>query len=402
MRALTTGSGAIAQLGERYNGIVEVGSSILPGSTIDRQVMALMLRTSLVLFIVGLVGLMLAGCEARTEPTAADQSVRPARVVQATTWDRHSRYEFVARLEAAQTVDLAFEVDGVLAQLPVREGQSLAAGTLLAALEPRDLELAVAVSEAELQLADQDLARKRTLLARGAIGASAVDDAEARQRLHRARLALERENLAKSRLFAPFDAYVARRYVDNFVRVDKADNILRLIDLHELLVVANIPERLFALFDADQSARLEAEFPVAPGRRFPLVFRENRGEAEAVSQTYEVSLAMPRPGDVNLLPGMTGALHVTVLSGTDQPPLVVIPPEALVIDAHGDFFVWRVDLASGQIARQPVVVDLPDARRGVPVLSGLSGGEDLVAAGASQLQDGMRVRPLASGAGPAP
>ena len=53
--------GAIAQLGERYNGIVEVGSSILPGSTNKINELGFKLRVSSLLQVA--YGDILGACE---------------------------------------------------------------------------------------------------------------------------------------------------------------------------------------------------------------------------------------------------------------------------------------------------------------------------------------------------
>ncbi len=335
-----------------------------------------------------------AGCGVgEAPPQLVEQSVRPARVAVVETPMQLVRHELVARVEAAQSVDLSFQVPGVLAELPVREGQTIQRGELVAALDPTDFRLAVQEAEVQLQLAQRDLQRKQQMLTQNGIAASLVEDARAMHRLQQVRLRQRQEALAKSRISAPFDAYVARRYSDNFVRLDVDDPVVRLNDLHELLIVASVPERLAATITTEQVAGLEAAFPFAPERRFPLEYRENRGEADAVAQTYEVSLAMQRPEGLNVLPGMTAAVHVKLREAEQADALAVIPASALVSGPDKTFFVWLYDPNSKAVRKQPVAVAAP-REVGIPVRAGLRGGELVVVAGASQLQEGMRIRPL--------
>lgn len=336
---------------------------------------------------------LLAGCEARTEPATVQQSVRPAKVFVVRAPGQVTNHEFVARVEAAQSIDLSFEVDGVLAQLPVREGQTVGRGQLVAALDPTDFQLAVREAELEVRLASQDLDRKRRLLAQNGIAASLVEDAQSMLELQQVRLEQRRESLAKSRLVAPFDAQVARRWLDNHVQISAADPVLRLNDLHELQVVAGIPEQLLVTVNTERVAGIEAAFPFAPERRFPLSYRENRGEADAVAQTYEVSFSMQRPPDFNVLPGMTAAVRIGLRPPAGAPALPRLPAAALLSGPDKRFYVWVVDPESRAVHRQPVEVGAPDAA-GIPVLSGLEEGVMVVAAGARQLQEGMRVRPI--------
>ena len=48
---------------------------------------------------------------------------------------------FTARIEALQAIDMSFEVGGPLRKFPVREGEKVQQGSLLAALDPTDFQL---------------------------------------------------------------------------------------------------------------------------------------------------------------------------------------------------------------------------------------------------------------------
>jgi len=333
-----------------------------------------------------------AGCVDRSEPEPEDQAVRPARIFLVQGSAGAVEYKFVGRVEAAQSVDMTFEVSGPLVQLPVREGQTINKGDLVAALEAKDFELAVREAQVQLQLARQDLERKQRVLAQRGIARSVVDDARSNFELQKVRLDKAQESLADARLLAPFNAFVARRYVDNFVTVRAGEKIVRLNDPEQLLVVANIPEALFATSGDAEVIDMYAEFDFAPDAKFPLEVFEARGEADAVAQTYEVSLAMSRPQHLNVLPGMTASVIVHARdSRVDTSTL--IPASALVSADDGSFVVWVFDPQTLAVERRAVTVEAPVAA-GVPVTSGLVDGEMIVATGASQLSEGMKVRML--------
>ena len=334
--------------------------------------------------------LIAAGCEPAAEAPVAEQSIRPARIFQVVSEGASTTYEFVGRVEAAQTVDVSFEVSGPLVQLPVLEGQTVAKGSLVAALDPRDFMLAVREAEVQLQLAGQDFKRKRKLLAERGISQSVVDDARALYELRQVRLAQAKEALADTKIYAPFDAYVARRFTDNHVNVTPENKIARLTDLTELLIKANIPESIYATATEDSVLSMAAEFSFAPDRRFALEVRENTGEADAVAQTYAVTFAMPPPESLNVLPGMTATVIVEM---TGELAGVRVPTTALIGGREGDFFVWVFDPATGGIEKRTVEVG-PASGAGVPIRSGLRDGDLIVAAGASHLRSGMQVRML--------
>lgn len=333
-----------------------------------------------------------SGCEDRRPPTPEPQAIRPAKLYEVKDERRAIQYKFVGRVEALQVVDVSFEVAGPLVQLPIRSGQQVKAGQLLAALDPRDFELARKEAEVEVKIARQDLQRKQRVLAQKGIARSTVDDARSNYELQLVRLDKAKERLEDSRIVAPFDAYVAARYVDNYVNIERGTKIARLLDLGQVLVVGNVPEALAATGNEEQLVSLHAEFDFLPNERFPLTLYESKGEADNVAQTYEYSLIMERPEAWNILPGMSATIHVELR----DPAMLVqtfIPANALVSTADKTFFVWVYDQTTQEVAPRNVQVGVPESQ-GVPVLSGLSDGEYIVTTGASQLQPGMRVRPF--------
>ena len=99
---------------------------------------------------------MLTGCLDRTPPEPALQHIRPAKLMTVTSKSDGVQYNFTARLEALQSIDLSFEVGGPLHEIPVREGESIESGSIIAALDPTEFQLAVQEAKIQLKLAAQD------------------------------------------------------------------------------------------------------------------------------------------------------------------------------------------------------------------------------------------------------
>lgn len=339
-----------------------------------------------------LIGCLLTACAEQTENTAQDQSIRPARIFAVSSASLVERHEFVGQVEARQTIDMTFRVPGQLVELPVLEGQTVRAGALVAAIDDTDYVLALREARVQLELARQDLNRKRQLLRERGISRSLVDDAKALFELREVALAKARENLDRTRITAPFNAFVSRRFTDNHVNVRVGDPIVRLMDLNELFVVINVPENLVATATPDRLVAARARFPFRPEQTFDLTLRENRGESSAVAQTFEVTLAMVPPEDLNVLPGMTAT--VEILMSSPRPDTdIQIPIEALISDPEKNYFVWAYDPQTHLVSRRPITVG-PVTGTGITVLSGLNNGDLIVASGASALQPGMKVRPV--------
>ena len=105
----------------------------------------------------------LAGCDPGNPNIRANTEVlRPAKIMTVTNAGEEVFHEFPARIEALQTVDISFEVGGPLAELPIREGETVSRGALVAALDATDFQLAV--REAEVQETDTVFHRSLFLL----------------------------------------------------------------------------------------------------------------------------------------------------------------------------------------------------------------------------------------------
>lgn len=334
----------------------------------------------------------LAACESQAPPPAEDQSIRPARIFSVGADVSTLQYQFVAEVEAAQTVDMSFRIPGPLIELPVLEGQSLKAGDPVAVIDDRDYALALREAQVQREVAISDYTRKHQLLNDRGISQAVVDAALAQLELRKVAIDIAEENLERTTLKAPFDAYVAQRFTDNHVNIDPGEPIVRLMDLSQLFVVANVPEDLLATATPDRVRSIQAAFAFAPEQRFDLTFRENRGESHAVAQTFRVTFAMPRPEGWNILPGMTATVFLEL-----EPPLAQtslrIPTAALLSDPNKNHFVWKFDPDSGAVSQQAVEIG-PATEEGIHVIAGLAPGDLIVASGAGHLQSGMRVRAL--------
>lgn len=346
------------------------------------------------LFWPTLAAIVITGCADSSESPINEKAQvgpnpRPALIATLEQPSDRILHEFVGKVDAAQTVDLSFEVSGQLESVPPREGDRLAEGSLIAALDPTPFEISVREAKAQFELAELDLRRKRALLRDKAISPALVDQASAQLDLARAHLEMSERHLAEAQLVAPFDGLLSRRYVDNHSLATAGQAIVRLSDLTEIFVRIAVPERLVSTINDRTVTNLWARLPGLDSD-IPLALKEFAGEANVVAQSYRVTLVMTEAPPVDVLPGM----NVTVYAERAMPNLFPrIPLDAIHESPDGTFYVWRYANESQTVARQSVRVG--DIRGGqVEIIEGLAPGDRFAAAGGQQLREGMRVRPM--------
>jgi len=340
---------------------------------------------------------------ANGDSAEAEAPPRPARIAEARAADGLETHEFAARTEAVQEVDLSFRVPGLLEALPVQEGGFVAQGELIARLDPADYERKVRQAEVNLTSAQQDFNRKQQLVGQNAVPRQAFDDARNALDLAQVQLDQARQDLSYTVLRAPFDAIVSRRLLDSFTNVNAGQPVVRLQDVSELRVTADIPEYLVARTRNEDAVEVEAVFPFLADRTFPLAFRELSTEANDVAQTYHIAFGMPRPEDITILPGMTATIRARVKPENPVTGAVTVPAGALVparpardgeeVKTTQDYFVWVVPGGGGAVERRSVTVKTLTNERAL-ITSGLTAGEAVVTAGVHALREGLRVRPM--------
>ncbi len=336
-----------------------------------------------------LAATILAACS----PPEDSMAPAPRRVMIETVSSAapQSEFEFVGRVEARQTVDMAFQVGGQLTSLPVTEGQPVSEGELIAQLDLEDFRRAEREASVQLQQARNDVERQRTLNERGIASQAALDNAETAYQLRVVALETARRNLDYATLSAPFDGLLSRQLVESFTVVSPGQPILRLYDVSELRVSVPVTETMIATLGADDVISVEASFPFLPGQVFELEQRELITEPDAASQTYRAVLALPNNLPANILPGMTATVRAEFERPRVEGANVRIPVQAISYAADGHPSVWVFDGTS--VSRR--LVETGDVRdETVGVTEGLEPGERIVTAGVSALVEGMRVRPL--------
>lgn len=351
-----------------------------------------MIRAAPLLALFAAVALLSAPAPAAAQG-AAGEPLRPVKLTELTAGPDRVQRQFFGRVRARETVDLAFQVGGQIVEFPVAEGSKLDRGETVAALDPDQFERELRRAEVNLAKAERDLQRLQEL------SGSAVSDVEirdARTRRDLARIAVEeaREALDDATLEARFDALVARREVATFATVAAGEPVVRLHDMSELRVDIDVPEVLFRRASASDEVTFEATFP-GMERSFDLALREFEAETAEVAQTFSLTLAFTEEMPGWVLPGAS----VTVTASAPRPgggDTILLPETALVFDAAGDPGVMVFEPSAeasgtGTVRRVPVGIEMrADAR--VALTEGPPPGTPIVAAGASQLRDGQRVR----------
>ena len=232
-------------------------------------------------------------------------------------------------------VDLTAQRDGVLAKIYFDAPARVKAGTMLAQLDDRqiaaNLEAARAKSrsiaddlknwEAEAGVLQADYVRAQRLWDLGLISQEQLQHAqykaesdqwdikrvqETLNTAHDEERSLELE-LEKTKITAPFDGLIARRYVREGQSVGKGERLFWVTAEAPLLMRFTLPEKYFGHLRAMQ--QFEITSPDSPGEKHAARVKEVSPVIDPSSGTFEVLVELT--GDRgSLRPGMTANLRV--------------------------------------------------------------------------------------------
>ena len=150
-----------------------------------------------------LTSLVICGC-GKKEPEVKE-IVRPVKMMTIGAGAGGSIREYPGSVRAAEEIQLSFEVPGRIIELHATEGQFMARGALVAAVDPRDFESARNRELARRNEARADFERNRTLYERDAISLRDLEVVRRRFEVTEANLEQAEKALADTRLYAPFD-----------------------------------------------------------------------------------------------------------------------------------------------------------------------------------------------------
>jgi RND family efflux transporter MFP subunit len=333
-----------------------------------------------------LVALLSAACVRSRDPEPA----LPPLVRTFTVAPRNEGpLELRGQVSARSRLRLGFKLAGVVEEVLVRKADRVARGQLVARLDDLDARSIARAARAARGKAKRDADRAERLAQEGALASSVRDDAKSQLEAAEAQLAQAEDALDRTRLTAPVAGTVFMRMAEPGETLDAGSPVVILDTTGVVEVTAGATERELKALRLGQRVEL---LPEDGGRAFV-------GRVSALATTpnpanglYGVE-ASPNTGAPTLRPG--ALLRMRFAGGTDARTLR-IPLEALVHRLDRDYVFVVEAGASGSVARlRPIEAGAAEGRD-VAVLSGLSGGERIVAEGAYFLQDGQAVRVLES------
>jgi membrane fusion protein (multidrug efflux system) len=310
------------------------------------------------------IALIVAGCGHKEKPAAELPAVR-VETVEAQLTRTPDVFEVAGTVRPKLWAEVSSKVMAGILEIPVKAGDAVGAGQLLAKLDDREL-------RAEFDRAKADFDRYKTLLEKQAVTRAEFDAVQSRYRVAEAALSY-------AQIVAPFDGVVARKLAEVGDMAAPGKPLLVVEAPFEYRLEANVPER----------------FPVALGAKLHVVI-DATGEkcvgevgevvpaADPASRSYlvKINLQCRQP----LKSGMFG--RAQFLRG--ERFAIFVPKNAV----HERGQLTYVFVAGDGRAQMRLVKTGKSYLDAVEILSGLQSGERIVISSEQELTDGSPIAGL--------
>lgn len=341
--------------------------------------------------------LALTACDrAEKAPAAAG---RPVQVFKVGASTFSNDVQLSGEIQAEKNVALGFRIGGRVTERPVNIGDRVAAGQVIARLDPALERNAVTAAKAALEAARGEVAtarstfeRQERLMAQGFttrprfdLALAAQETAQAQLENAEAQLELAQDRLGFTELRADVAGTVTARNIEPGEVVQAGQTVVQIARDDGRDAVFSVPASLLEAKASDRTIRVAlADSPgiTATGR-----IREIAPQADPVTRTFQVRVGLLNPPEAMRL----GSTIVGTIE-TSSAVIMAIPAGALTQSGNSPA-VWILDPAKSTVSLRNIDILRFDPGE-VIVSQGLEPGETIVSGGIQVLHPGQRVTPI--------
>ena len=291
---------------------------------------------------------------------------------------------------------IASEVEGMVENFPVEEGQYVNKGDLLAQFNTRTVEIDLnqakaskREAQARYQLAQKNLKRFEELEKKGVASIQQLQDAETEKQAWSARIGqLQAQidsneyKLEKSKIKAPFSGFITQERTEIGEWVVKGGPIVEMIDTQTLEINVDMPERYITKIQKGQKVAVNLD--ALPDLKIEGEITSLVPQADPESRTFPVKVTVDNKDSI-IKSGMVARVSFPV----GDPSTVKMVPKDAIVSQNNAHFIYVVN--DGAAQPLPVTTGLAYEDR-IEVIGPVQTGMLVVVKGNERLMPNQRVK----------
>ena len=330
-----------------------------------------------------LVVLLWSGCQGKKD-NAYQDIVRPVKVVNVESLGAINKL-YTGVVEAEEYSNLAFKLSGPLIAMNVDEGQKVKKGQVIAAVDPLDYRLQFEANKAAYLTAKSQLERNRRLLSMQAISQQEYEIAEANYIRGKSAYETSVNTLENTKLRAPFDGFVEKKFVENYQKVNPGESIVKLVNPNKLAVGFTLPETSVDLTRTPMTVTVE--FDTYKGLWFKAKVKEfidASPDGTGIPVKLVIDDSRFSRDKHNIYPGFSCKVNLKIetMSALSRNP------------TSNETCVWVYDPKTETVTSRTVEIGQLFGSDKIMVQKGLTDEDSIVVAGANYITEGQKVKLL--------
>ena len=281
------------------------------------------------------------------------------------------------------------EFSGILSNVYVKEGQWVKKGEVLAKIDDGGLSQQLAQMKIQLDLAKTTFERQQRLWDQKIGSEMQYLQAKSNYEAQNQAIGQLEQQVAKTIITAPFSGTIDDVLTEqgNVVMPGQTP-LMRLINLNNMYIVADVPEKYIA--NVTQHRKVEIEFPIL-GQKMESKVRQVGDFINPSNRTFRAEVAIPKK-DSSIKPNLTVKLRIN--DYTNEKALL-LPQSIISENASGEQYIYAIkDIENNDEATAQKMIIETGLTQGdmIEVLTGLEPGMEIVREGARSVNDGQKIK----------
>jgi RND family efflux transporter MFP subunit len=300
----------------------------------------------------------------------------------------HHFIELQGNVNTKKMTILSPEYPGILRKVYVKEGQRVKKDQVLAKIDAGNLTPQLAQVQLQSALAKTTYERQQRLWEQKIGSEMQYLQAKASYESQEKVIIQLQEQLEKTIIKAPFDGLVDEIITEQGNLVSPgASQIMRIVNLDEMHVETNVPER--HLKSVTINKNVEVELPVL-GETIAAKISQVGSFINPANRTFKIEVPLPNSKGM-IKPNLTAKINVN--DYTNEKALL-IPQSIISENAEGKQYVYVIKNKKGQIgvAKKAFITSGKSEGDYIEVLEGITNGAEIILEGARSVKEGQEVK----------
>jgi len=315
------------------------------------------------------------------------ETIKTVKISAVEQFGDEKKESFPGKVRASSEINVAFRISGPIVGIHVKEGQFVQKGQVLAEMDSRDYAIQFSATEAEYNQIKAEAERIIQLYELQSVSENDYDKAISGLKQITAKYNAHKNALEDTKLIAPFDGYVQKRFFDKGETIGAGMPVFSMISTNSPEVVVNIPVAVY--IQSDKFDFYTCLFELFPGKEYNLELISINAKAN-MNQLHQVQFRLNKNDDLPK-PLIGTSTMVTIHFKKENTGMVLIPNTAL-FEKDGIPTVWIYDNNEQKVTARNIVLYEIKTDGNIVVSEGLKTGEQVVSAGVHLLSEGEKVR----------